>query len=70
MTETNAPDRPRPFTRWRHLKTGNEYVVLGVGMIEATLTAAVLYRRAVGDPLVWVRPLAEFLDGRFVEIDP
>ena len=54
---------------WRHEKTGKHYEVLGTGYIEATLTPCVIYRRKSGDDIVWVRPLEEFLDGRFEDIN-
>lgn len=54
-------------TRWKHRK-GGEYVVLyGDALIEYTITPAVVYR-AVKDDTVWIRPKAEFLDGRFTQI--
>lgn len=54
-------------SRWEHRK-GGRYTVVAVGVIEATLTPAVVYRSGNGN--VWVRPLAEFLDGRFVRVMP
>jgi len=45
--------------RWRHLKSGNEYVVRGVALAEATLTPVVIYSPYYG-PLVWTRPADEF----------
>lgn len=61
-----------PGTRWRHEKTGNVYVVLFEAMLEDTLTPAVVYEReGVPDVRRWVRPVAEFTDGRFVPLgDP
>lgn len=47
----------------RHVKTGRDYTVLCLATIEATMTPAVVYGR--GDEM-WVRPLDEFCDGRFV----
>ena len=52
---------------WVHRKTGQNYEVIGQGVIEGTLQPCVMYRRhgATG-ATVWVRPAAEFYDGRFV----
>jgi hypothetical protein len=62
-------EEPKPGTRWRHLKTGHVYVVLDICTIEATVAPAVLYqRRDVADAHKWVRPLAEFMDGRFAPL--
>lgn len=51
-------------TRWRHRKRGTTYLVLLSGKIEATLEPAVIYQ-ADADATIWIRPAAEFLDGRF-----
>lgn len=51
---------------WRHQKTGKVYWVVRIGKIEADLTEAVIYEDAMKN--VWVRPLAEFMDGRFTPI--
>lgn len=48
---------------WRHLKTGGAYRIVGYTIIEATLTPAVIYQNAHGAS--FVRPCAEFFDGRF-----
>lgn len=60
-----------PFdSRWRHKKTGNVYKVrLGRVTIEATMTPAVVYYREDNTPGLWVRPTAEFLDGRFERLE-
>lgn len=54
--------------RFIHLKTKGEYVLLFGGKIEADGTVAVIYQSAVTGE-VWVRPAAEFFDGRFQEIE-
>ena len=59
---------PSTGSHWRHVKRGSTYTIEGVGVIEATMTTCVIYR-AHADGTTWVRPLAEFMDGRFVEID-
>lgn len=51
---------------WRHLKTDNLYTVKDIVVVESDLTLAVSYKR-LGEPsrIHWLRPLDEFLDGRF-----
>lgn len=49
---------------WTHKKTGGRYVVLFPAMIEATMEPAVCYASA-SSGMIWVRPVKEFLDGRF-----
>lgn len=51
---------------WRHLKTDNLYTVKDIVVVESDLTVAVSYK-CLGDTsrLHWLRPLDEFLDGRF-----
>lgn len=53
-------------TRWRHRK-GGEYTVIAVARIEADLSPVIVYR-SDADGRSWVRPLAEFEDGRFTQI--
>lgn len=54
---------------YRHKKTGNEYMVLKIGLLESTLEPVVVYTGTnVGDP-VWVRPVSEFFDGRYEVLD-
>ena len=51
---------------WRHVKSDTLYTVKDVVVVESDLTLAVSYKR-LGDNsrLPWLRPLNEFLDGRF-----
>ena len=66
-------DRPEPASVWRHVKTGHDYIVIDCAVIESTMTDAVLYRRYtdfLSEPRIWVRPLAEFMDGRFIATIP
>ena len=51
---------------WRHLKTDTLYTVKDIIVVESDLTFALSYKR-LGDTsrLHWLRPLDEFLDGRF-----
>ena len=53
-------------TRWRHRK-GGEYEVLCVALREADLSPQVVYEsRETG--VTYIRPLAEFCDGRFARM--
>ena len=51
----------------RHKKTGGEYAVICRAVMEATHEPLVVYVGITGT--YWVRPAAEFDDGRFEEID-
>lgn len=50
---------------YQHVKTGNHYKVLAEGRIEASLDPVVIYQNIEQPEHVWVRPRAEFYDGRF-----
>lgn len=51
---------------WRHVKSDTLYTVKDLVVVESDLTVAVSYK-CLGDTsrLHWLRPLDEFLDGRF-----
>lgn len=51
---------------WQHIKSDTLYTVKDLVVVESDLTFAVSYKR-LGDTshLHWLRPLDEFLDGRF-----
>ncbi len=51
---------------WRHIKSDTLYTVKDIVVVESDLTLAVSYK-SLGDTsrLHWLRPLDEFLDGRF-----
>jgi hypothetical protein len=57
-----------PGTLWKHLKTGNMYVIVDVCLLEATLDEHVLYKRADHTGPIWCRPMSEFIDGRFEQV--
>jgi hypothetical protein len=70
MTDQHSPlpaTQVRAGQCWRHLETGAFYYVVCLARLEATLADMVVYR-GVKDQLVWIRPLAEFADGRFKEV--
>ena len=51
----------------RHVKTGGLYRELHRGFLEKDLTPVVIYQSS--DGRVWVRPEAEFDDGRFEKFE-
>ena len=55
---------------WRHIKTDTLYTIKDIVVVESDLTFAVSYKK-LGDTfrLHWLRPLDEFLDGRFKRED-
>lgn len=59
-----------PLDRWRHVKTGGVYEILGWCIIEATNKPAILYRSAIPESgrSIWARPREEFFDGRFEKV--
>ena len=73
----------RTGSRWRHVKRGTTYVVRGraalkigpetihsVGMCTILEKMSFVAYVSEDDDTLWVRPESEFLDGRFVEIQP
>lgn len=63
---TQLLERPRTGQLFKHRK-GSTYRILAIARIETTLQKVVVYQAADADtyPETWVRPLAEFMDGRF-----
>lgn len=57
---------PEIGSKWRHRK-GGAYEIVTNARNEATLEAVVVYRDEIVG-MTWVRPLAEFIDGRFTKI--
>lgn len=51
-------------TRWKHIKSGHDYMIHGHVIMEATLSLAITYSM-YGQTEIWCRPAREFLDGRF-----
>ncbi|WP_368187413.1 hypothetical protein [Aestuariibius sp. HNIBRBA575] len=67
MTVNHDPNAPSQI--WIHRKTGGLYVIIDDNaLIEADLTPAVAYRSLETGQL-WVRPRAEFHDGRFANVN-
>ena len=67
LLDLNAKRKEVPVgSLWRHLKTDTLYTVKDIVVVESDLTLAVSYQK-LGDlsRLRWLRPLDEFLDGRF-----
>ena len=59
------------YTRWLHKKSQHQYFIIGECRLEATNKRAFLYVPVDdrnGTP--WARDIDEFLDGRFVRVDP
>lgn len=54
---------------WRHLKTETLYTIKDLVVKESDLTVCVSYQKLmIGSQVHWIRPLDEFLDGRFVKL--
>ena len=67
LLDLNAKRKEVPVgSLWRHIKSDTLYTVKDLVVVESDLTVAVSYK-CLGDTsrLHWLRPLDEFLDGRF-----
>lgn len=54
---------------WQHKKTETLYLVKDLVVMESDLQVAVAYSGVTENSrLTWVRPLAEFMDGRFERV--
>ena len=54
---------------WKHLKTETLYTIKDLVVRENDLTVCVSYQKLmIGSQVHWIRPLDEFLDGRFVKL--
>lgn len=52
---------------WRHVKKGTRYSVMCLGNSVATLEVEVIYF-SLDTGIIWIRPIDEFLDGRFERV--
>lgn len=54
---------------WRHLKTDTLYTIKDLVVRENDLKICVSYQKLmIGSQVHWIRPLDEFMDGRFVKL--
>lgn len=49
-----------------HKKTGGHYVIVGRGRLEYDIDKRIVAYRKINEIDLWIRPLEEFLDGRFI----
>jgi hypothetical protein len=67
--ETTVKVLSSGFRRVKHLKRGSTYKIIGHGKIQTetplTDNAEVVVYVSEADGSVWVRPISEFMDGRF-----
>ena len=70
MLEINEAKEKVPIgSIWRHLKTETLYTIKDLVVRESDLTICVSYQKLMlGSQVHWIRPLDEFLDGRFVKL--
>jgi hypothetical protein len=54
---------------WKHVKSGERYCILSFAVNERDCSPVVVYQNETGKGPVWVRPCAEFFDGRFRQVD-
>ena len=59
---TTTKSEIKPETRYRHSKTGGEYVIVDVVINESTEKPLIIYRAEYGDELTWARELDAFTD--------
>lgn len=74
---------PKVDSRWKHKASDREYIIIGIGKMQSkkwmtlagTFTDQTLFYVDMEEVVIysdhkefWVRPIAEFLDGRFVEM--
>ena len=67
LREMKSNNERAPYlSRWRHLKSGGNYVVRMHVLLEHTLEPHVVYHKQFAEPFeMWCRPAREFFDGRF-----
>lgn len=52
-------------TSWTHLKSGNHYIIQYIARMESDNSWVVVYSQMGASANIFVRPLDEFMDGRF-----
>lgn len=57
-------------TKWRHVKTGNYYVVTKISIDEISMDFLITYKSTKNTTIEWTRKLVVFMDGRFVKVIP
>lgn len=50
---------------WKHTKTKHLYKIIAHAVMESSLIPTVVYQKFDGSGPIWVRPAADFFDGRF-----
>lgn len=63
-------------TKWRHKKRGSEYTIIAIAQGQCSSESIGMYLGIENEEFVvyqnnhgtWVRPIDEFLDGRFEEV--
>lgn len=68
MKNLDSQGEPGIATYWKH-KKGGVYFVLTCAYLEKTMERYVVYRASGGSD-TWLRPMGEFLDGRFTPLEP
>lgn len=53
---------------WRHKKTDTIYTIKDLAILESDLSLVVSYEELDDSKVHWIRPLSEFLDGRFESV--
>ena len=53
---------------WKHKKRKTVYEILGFCIIEETGEVGIIYKVVKASPMMWVRPVVEFFDGRFEKV--
>ncbi len=62
--------RPAISSVYRHKKRGTLYTIINHGTLQLNQSdqddaLCVIYRNVVDDGKIWIRPITEFMDGRF-----
>ncbi len=60
---------PQRDAHYRHVRTGDAYVVEWVALDADDPTRRLVVYRELTTLHCWVRPVSEFMDGRFVKVE-